>query len=125
MAKEKPKIYSVSQINSLVKVALLESLPPRLIVRGEISDWKRHTSGHCYFSLKDENAVLPCVMWASGFRKVKFEPENGLAVLGTGSIDVYVPHGRYQFIVDKLEPEGVGALQLAFEFSFYSLWSAG
>jgi len=114
MAKTK-KTYTVSQINSLIKVALEENLPPRLIVRGEISDFKHHASGHCYFSLKDEDAVLPCVMWASKFKNVKFSPEDGMEVLSTGHIDVYTPGGKYQLYVDKLEPAGVGALQLAFE----------
>ncbi len=79
MTKTK-KIYSVSQVNSLIKVALEEKLPSRLIVRGEISDWKHHASGHCYFSLKDEDGILPSVMWASKFRNVKFSPENGMEV---------------------------------------------
>ena len=109
------KIYTVSQVNSLIKVALEERLPSRLIVRGEISDWKVHSSRHCYFSLKDESGILPCVMWASKFRNVKFSPEDGMAVLATGHIDVYTVGGKYQLYVDKLEPEGVGALQLAFE----------
>ena len=111
----KNKIYTVSQINSLIRIAIEEKLPPRLIVRGEISDWKHHVSGHCYFSLKDEGAVLPCVMWASKFKNVKFSPQDGLEVLSTGHIDVYAPGGKYQLYVDKLEPAGVGALQLAFE----------
>jgi len=113
--QNRTKIYTVSQVNSLIKVVLEESLPPRLIVRGEISDWKHHTSGHCYFSLKDESGILPCVMWAGKFRNVKFSPEDGMAVLATGHIDVYTVGGKYQLYVDKLEPEGVGALQLAFE----------
>ncbi|MHC4356357.1 MAG: exodeoxyribonuclease VII large subunit [Planctomycetota bacterium] len=105
----------MSQINSLVKVALEEKLPSRLVVRGQISDWKHHSSGHCYFSLKDTGGVLPCVMWASKFRNVRFSPEDGLEVLATGCIDVYMVGGKYQFYADKLEPAGVGALQLAFE----------
>ena len=109
------KIYTVSQINSLIKVALEENLPPRLIVRGQISDFKHHTSGHCYFSLKEEGSILPCVMWASKFKNVKFSPEDGMEVLSTGHIDVYTPGGKYQLYVDKIEPAGVGALQLAFE----------
>ena len=108
-------IYTVSQINSLIKVALEEKLPPRLVVRGEISDWKHHSSGHCYFSLKDETGILPCVMWASSFKKTKFSPEDGMEVLATGHIDVYTVGGKYQLYVDKLDPAGVGALQLAFE----------
>ena len=110
-----PKIYTVSEINSLIKVALEEKLPSRPIIRGEISDWKHHTSGHCYFSLKDESGVLPCVMWKSHFAKVKFKPENGLAVIAEGYIDVYPPQGKYQFYAESMMPVGVGALQLAFE----------
>jgi len=109
------KIYTVSQVTSLIKIALEEKLPARLIVRGEISDFKHHTSGHCYFSLKDEGAILPCVMWASKFKNVKFTPEDGMEILCTGYIDVYTPGGKYQLYVEKLEPAGVGALQLAFE----------
>lgn len=114
MANE-TKIYTVGQINSLIKTALEEKLPPKLVVRGQISDWKHHTSGHCYFLLKDEDSVLPCVMWASKFKKVRFSPEDGMEVLSTGHIDVYTPGGKYQLYIDKLEPAGVGALQLAFE----------
>ncbi len=115
MAKKQPSIYTVSQITTLIKVALEETLPSKIIVSGEISGWKIHSSGHCYFSLKDEGAVLPCVMWASSFKNVKFKPEDGLAVLAKGFIDVYPPQGKYQLYVEKLEPAGVGALQLAFE----------
>ncbi len=114
MAQQR-KIYSVGQVNMLVKVALEEILPPRLIVRGQISGFKRHSKGHCYFSLKEEATVLPCVMWASKHKSVKFDVEDGMAVLATGNIDVFLAGGKYQLYVDKLEPEGVGALQLAFE----------
>jgi exodeoxyribonuclease VII large subunit len=115
MANEQVKIYTVSQVTTLIKTTLENGLPGRLTVRGEISDWRPHSSGHCYFSLKDEGSVLPCVMWGSNFKKVKFKPESGLAVFGTGKIDVFVPHGRYQFQVEKMEPAGVGAQYLAFE----------
>lgn len=115
MAKTQLTIYSVSQVNALVAAAIEERVPPRLMVRGQISDFKIHSSGHCYFSLKDEGSVLSCVMWASKFRTLKFRPENGLAVLATGSVEAYVQSGRYQLYVDKLDPAGVGALQLAFE----------
>jgi len=114
--KNGTKIYTVSQVNTLIKTVLENNLPGRLTVTGQISDWRGpHTSGHCYFSLKDENALLPCAMWAPNFRRVKFKPENGLAVLASGFIDVYVPQGKYKFIVEELMPVGVGALQLAFE----------
>jgi exodeoxyribonuclease VII large subunit len=111
MANEQVKTYTVSQVTTLIKTTLENGLPGRFTVRGEISDWRPHSSGHCYFSLKDEGSVLPCVMWGSNFKKVKFKPENGLAVFATGKIDVFVPHGRYQFQVERMEPAGIGALQ--------------
>ncbi|MFH1614206.1 MAG: exodeoxyribonuclease VII large subunit [Planctomycetota bacterium] len=115
MAKKDIKIYTVTQVNALIKLVLEESLPSTLVITAEISDFKRHHSGHCYFVLKDENAQLPAVMWDRSFRKLKFTPENGTAVIATGHIDVYTPGGKYQFYVDTMQPAGVGALQLAFE----------
>lgn len=116
MADNRPIIYTVSQVNTLIKTVLENHLPPRLGVSGEISDWKIHRPrGHCYFSLKDAGGLLPCVMWADRFKQVKFTPDDGLAVVATGHIDVYPPQGRYQFYVESMQPAGVGALQLAFE----------
>jgi exodeoxyribonuclease VII large subunit len=112
---EASKIYTVSEVNLLIKGVLESSLPAALTVCGQITNFKRYASGHCYFSLKDPDSVLPSVMWAGRSRALKFEPENGLAVLAAGFIDVYVPHGRYQFIVERIIPAGIGALQLAFE----------
>jgi exodeoxyribonuclease VII large subunit len=113
--KNTGEIFTVSQINALIKATLEDNLPSQLIIKGEITNFKHHPSGHCYFSLKDDKSNLPCVMWKTNTRRIKFRPENGLAVLATGFIDVYVPHGRYQLIVDELVPAGVGALQLAYE----------
>jgi len=113
--EKKTKIYTVSQVNSLIKAAIEENLPSRLAVTGEITDWVVAQSGHAYFAVKDENALLPCVMWKSKLAKVKFGPENGLAVIVRGHIDVYSPHGKYQFYAESMTPAGVGALQLAFE----------
>ena len=113
--KELP-VFTVSQLNSLIKVSLENALPGRMLLRGEVSNWKRHSSGHCYFSLKDAGGgQISCVMWASKFRSLKFNCENGLAVFATGYVDVYVPGGKYQFYAEKLEPAGIGDLQLAFE----------
>jgi exodeoxyribonuclease VII large subunit len=115
-AKKEERIFTVGQLNALVKVTLDGGLPPRLTIVGEISNWNRNaTSGHCYFTLKDESSQLPCVMWRSDAVKLKFKAENGLKVLARGSVEVYVPHGRYQLVTDKLEPAGQGALQLAYE----------
>ena len=118
MAKRKINlpVFTVTQLNSLIGAALENALPGRFVLRGELTNWKRHSSGHCYFSLKDnEGGQIPCVMWASKFRAVKFNCENGLAVLATGYVDVYVPGGKYQFYAEKLETAGIGDLQLAFE----------
>ena len=126
MAKRESRIYSVSELNSLIKAALEENLPGRFIVAGEIANGKLQlASGHYYFSLKDKNSSLPAVIWRSKFSKLKFKPENGMAVLATGYVDVYEPHGKYQFYADKLEPEGVGALQLAFEQMYKQLKAEG
>lgn len=114
-SQTRTKVYTVAQVNSLVKDVLQANLPSWLTIKGEITDWKQHQSGHCYFSLKDEESILPCAMWRGSFSKVKFKPGNGLAVLVTGSIDLYVPQGRYKLIVDEMIPAGMGALQLAFE----------
>jgi exodeoxyribonuclease VII large subunit len=118
MAKPKTQlpVYTVTQLNSLIKTTLENTLPGRMILRGEITNWKRHSSGHCYFSLKDnQGGQIPCVMWGSKFREVRFDCENGLAVLATGYIDIYVPGGKYQYYAEKLETAGIGDLQLAFE----------
>ncbi len=112
----KVKIYTVSQITSLIKTSLENSLPGQLTITGEISNFRPNAkSGHCYFDLKDENSIIPAVMWNSDFIKLKFKPENGLAVLAKGHIDVYAPQGKYQFYTESMLPAGMGALQLAFE----------
>jgi exodeoxyribonuclease VII large subunit len=115
MQTTKEKIYSVTEANTLVKGVLEATMPGRLTVKGEISGWKQHGSGHCYFVLKDEGSVLPCAMWRPNVTRMRFRADNGLAVLATGFVDVYVPQGRYSLIVEEMTPAGVGALQLAFE----------
>lgn len=84
-------------------------------VKGEISNFKRHSSGHMYFTLKDEKARLLSVMFASANRTLKFMPENGMKVLATGSVSVYEAGGSYQLYVKSMQPDGIGALYLAFE----------
>ncbi|MHC4757935.1 MAG: exodeoxyribonuclease VII large subunit [Planctomycetota bacterium] len=125
MQNKKPKIYTVTQVTALIKQVLGNNLPGRLTVAGEITDWKEHQSGHCYFSLKDANALLPCVMWKSKFSKIKFAPDNGMAIIAKGYIDIYEPQGKYQFYADSMQPEGVGALQLAFQQLVEKLFRQG
>jgi len=109
------KIYTVSQINALIKGAVENNLPGQLTITGEVTDLRPHYSGHCYFALKDENSKLPCVIWKNNLARVKFRLENGQSILATGHIEVYIPHGKYQLMVEKIIPAGRGALQVAFE----------
>ena len=72
-------------------------------------------SGHIYFTLKDAESQIPCAMWKGMANRLRFEPENGMEVIAFGKVDVYVPYGKYQLIVEDMEPRGVGSLQLKFE----------
>ncbi len=108
-------IYTVTQVNNMVKVAVESNLPPRISVAGEITSYRPASAGHNYFVIKDENCQLPSVMWKSAAAKSKFVFANGVAVVATGFIDVYAPFGKYQFVVDTINPAGVGNLQLMFE----------
>ena len=105
---------TVSQVTALVKEAIETSLPSTVHVIGEISNYKRHSSGHLYLTLKDRASELSCVMWRSAAKRLKFSPADGLEVIATGSVEVFERAGRYQLYVRKLEPRGVGALELAF-----------
>jgi len=112
-AEPAPRVYSISQLTRKVK-RLLEDGFGSVWVVGEISNLARPASGHMYFTLKDEHAQLSAVLWRSTAARVKFDLEPGLEVLAHGSLTVYEPRGNYQIIVDKMEPKGIGALQLAF-----------
>ncbi|MBU0639300.1 MAG: exodeoxyribonuclease VII large subunit [Planctomycetes bacterium] len=113
-AAELPTTITVRQANELVRGALARHLPPTLHVLGEIGDLSRPTSGHVYFTLKDAQSELRAVMWRSVAARLKFTPEAGMEVIATGGIEAYAPRGSYQLIVRKLEPRGVGALEVAF-----------
>lgn len=110
------KIYSVSDINRLLK-GLLDSVPDLQAVQvtGEISNFKRYPSGHCYFTLKDGASALKCVMFAGRARYLRFQPVNGNKVVASGQISVYERDGVYQLYVSTLSPQGVGALLEAYE----------
>ncbi len=108
------KIFTVSELVSDAKSSL-ESLYPQVWVQGEISNLNCHSSGHCYFSLKDSGAQLSGVMFRDDFRRLRFKPENGLQVILNGRLTVYPPQGRFQMVSTHMEPQGKGGLQLAFE----------
>ncbi len=107
-------IFTVSEITEGIKL-ILEDNFAQVWVEGEISNFKAATSGHFYFSLKDKNAMLAGAMFARANKELKFKLEDGLSVICFGKIDVYAPRGQYQLIVEKIEPKGIGAQQLAFE----------
>ncbi len=105
---------TVARLTQMIRQALVDHLPPRLVVAGEISNLARPASGHVYFTLKDADSEVRCVMWRSAAGKLRFRPEDGMEVLATGGIDVYEPRGQVQLYVTKLEPKGIGELELAF-----------
>ncbi len=107
-------IYSVSALTAEVK-AVLEDGFSAIWVEGELSNFKHHTSGHMYFTLKDAQAQIRGVMFRSHNRLLRFQPADGLSVLVCGTVTVYERRGDYQITVEFMEPKGVGALQLAFE----------
>ena len=106
-------IVSVSELVSAFKEVVETALPP-CCVEGEVSNCRKSPAGHWYLTLKDENSELGAVIWRSTASRLKFEPKHGLQVLATGSLQVYVARGSCQFIIDRLMPQGVGELELAF-----------
>lgn len=110
----KPTVLSVSDINGILKSQIEEQFAS-VWVRGEISNFKAHTSGHHYFSLKDDKSQISAVMFKGFNSKLKFRPESGMEVLVRGRVTVYEPRGTYQIFCETMEPVGAGALQKAFE----------
>ena len=112
---EPPRIWSVAELNRAVR-GLLEFEFPPLYVAGEVANWKRASSGHCYFTLKDEAAQLRCVMWRSDATRLPIDPEEGMRVRAFGSATLYEARGDFQLNVRSLEGEGeAGLWKLAFE----------
>ena len=111
-----PKIFTVGQINRYIR-NLLENdfILSSLLVKGEISNFKAHSSGHLYFTLKDASGALSCVMFRQDAAGLPFEPENGMQVVVYGHVSLYEKTGQYQLYAEFLEPLGIGALQVAFE----------
>ena len=109
-------IYTVSQINGYLK-DLMEADPllRSLLIRGEISNYKRYPSGHHYFSLKDDKGSLRCVLFRGDAARLRFQPANGMSVLAFGRISVFPRDGQYQMYCTELIEDGRGALDMAFE----------
>jgi len=107
-------VYAVSELVRLL-ASELEGAFPDVWVEGEIANWKRASSGHCYFTLKDDRGALKTVMWRASAQRLGFEPDNGMMVLARGKLSVYEASGDLQLYATVLEPAGLGALQMAFE----------
>ncbi|HTR37519.1 MAG TPA: exodeoxyribonuclease VII large subunit [Bryobacteraceae bacterium] len=108
------KTFTVAELNARIRGLLGDEFDD-IWVAGEISGTRMAASGHCYFTLKDEDAQLKCACFRASLRYLKFKPQDGMAVLARGHIDVYEARGEYQLLVEALEPQGHGALQFAFE----------
>lgn len=108
------RVYTVAELIAEVNT-LLEQGFSGVRVEGEVTNASTSGRGHAYFTIKDDSAALDCVMWASRASRLKFRIEDGLAILALGSLTVYPQRGRFQMVVDDVQPQGIGALQLAFE----------
>jgi exodeoxyribonuclease VII large subunit len=117
-------VYTVSDLNARIRL-LLEEQFVEVWVEGELSNSKLWNTGHMYFTLKDASAQIRGVMFRSALRTLRFKPQDGLRVIARGRVSVYDPKGEYQLVCEHLEPEGLGALQLAFEQLKQRLQAAG
>jgi exodeoxyribonuclease VII large subunit len=112
--QQKKHVYSVTEITQGIKLLFAEKFN-NIWIEGEVSNFRPSSSGHWYFSLKDENALLSAVIFSRCAKEVKFKLADGIKVICQGSIDVYPPRGAYQVIIERIEPRGIGSLQLALE----------
>ena len=120
------KIFNVSEVNQYLKSLLdADRVLAGLTVRGEISNYKVYPSGHHYFSLKDSGGAIRCVMFRGPASALRFRPENGMQVLATGRVTVFPRDGAYQLYCERLTPEGVGDLYVAFEQLKEKLYKEG
>lgn len=111
-----PTIYSITQINAYIQGRMNEdSMLAQVAVRGEISNYKLYPSGHHYFTLKDEQSALKCVMFKGNARSLRFRPASGMKVIALGRISVYPRDGQYQLYVSSMAMDGIGDLYAAFE----------
>ena len=119
-------IFGVTEVNNLVKLLLdNEPMLANITVRGELSNYKMYPSGHHYFSLKDPEGAIRCVMFKGSAMKLRFRPENGMKVLVTGRVTVFPRDGAYQLYCNTMTPEGVGDLAVAFEQLKAKLYAEG
>ncbi len=112
--ENRPQVYTVTELTRDIRM-VFENTFQSVWVEGEVSNYIASSAGHSYFSLKDENSVLKCVLFKQAFLKINFDIKNGMHILCRGKISVYDKRGEYQLYVAQVEPKGKGALQLAFE----------
>ncbi|CAM3121386.1 exodeoxyribonuclease VII large subunit [Paenibacillus lupini] len=113
---DQPRIYSIKEINRYIKMKLeSDNLLGDVWLRGEISNFTHHSSGHMYFTLKDKDSRLKCIMFASHNQRLPFIPREGTKVMARGNVSVYERDGNYQFYVTAMQPDGIGSLYLAYE----------
>ncbi len=111
-----PKIYSIAELNNYVKSILDNNdYLKDILITGEISNYKPHYSGHMYMTIKDENASVKAVMFKGNAQKLRFNPENGMKVLILGTVSLFPRDGSYQLYINSMQPDGLGALSVAFE----------
>ncbi|HHY23991.1 MAG TPA: exodeoxyribonuclease VII large subunit, partial [Clostridiaceae bacterium] len=109
-------ILTVSELNRYIKEMFSQDLIlSQLWIKGEISNFKHHYSGHMYFTLKDEKSLIKCVMFKSHTYSLKFTPENGMKIITRGYVSVFERDGQYQLYVEEMQPDGLGSLYIAFE----------
>jgi exodeoxyribonuclease VII large subunit len=118
------RIYSLRELSDGIRSALERGFG-NIWVAGEISGTKLVPSGHCYFTLKDSDAQIKCVCWKLSYWRLKFKPKDGIQVIVRGRVDIYEQRSEYQFVVETIEPQGHGALQLAFEHLKQKLMAEG
>ena len=120
------KTYSVTELNNYIKMLLDSDYElAELYVRGELSNYKAYPSGHHYFTMKDADGALKCVMFKSNAMRLRFKPENGMSVIAAGRVQVYPRDGVYQLYVNEIIPDGVGDLYVAFEQLKEKLYNEG
>ncbi len=120
------RTLTVSELNSYLKrILMYDPILNNIVLKGEISNFKFHNSGHCYFSLKDNNSKIKCVMFRSDSSNLSFIPENGMNVIAKGYISIYERNGEYQLYVSSLEEIGLGRLHIEFEKLKQKLSKAG
>jgi exodeoxyribonuclease VII large subunit len=114
--KNQKRVFSIKELNKYIKMKLeSDSVLQDVWIRGEISNFTHHSSGHMYFTLKDKDSRIKCVMFSSQNQQLAFLPREGTMVLAGGNVSVFERDGQYQFYVNQMQPDGIGSLFIAFE----------